>query len=356
MIQYKCPSCNGEIVFDSDTQKMVCPYCDTEFDVETLKEYDEELRKPSDDSMEWEKFEGNAWSGAESENVVSYTCSSCGGEIIGDKTTAATSCPYCGNPVVLQGQFKGKLRPDWVIPFKLNKDAAKAALTSHLQGKRLLPKLFKDKNRIEEIKGIYVPFWLYDCKADARFKYKATNVRMWSDRNYNYTETSYFLVVREGNVGFSLVPADGSEKIPDELMESIEPYDYSAAVDFQTAYLSGFFAERYDVDAEAGSVRANERIRNSTKSMFDQSVRGYTSVIPETASIKLSKGRIRYALLPVWLLNTKYEGKMYTFAMNGQTGRFVGNLPVDKSAFRKWFLGIMAGSAAAVMLLLCLLL
>lgn len=356
MIQYKCPCCNGEIVFDSDIQKMKCPYCDTEFDVGTLKEYDEELRKPSDESMEWEKFEGNAWDGAESENVVSYTCASCGGEIIGDKTTAATSCPYCGNPVVMQGQFKGKLRPDWVIPFKFNKDAAKAALESHLKGKRLLPKLFKDKNRIEEIKGIYVPFWLYDCNADARFKYKATHVRMWSDRNYNYTETSYFLVVREGNVGFSLVPADGSEKLPDELMEAIEPYNYKEAVDFQTAYLSGFFAERYDVDAERGAVRANERIRNSTKSMFDQSVRGYTSVIPEAAGIKLSKGRIRYALLPVWLLNTKYEGKMYTFAMNGQTGKFVGDLPVDKHAFLKWFLGIMAGSAAAVMLLLCLLL
>lgn len=120
-MQYKCPCCGGEIVFDSTSQKMKCPYCDNSFDVETLREYGEEIDKASDEKMEWEQTQNAGWSETEQNNIVYYTCSSCGGEIIGDKSTAATSCPYCGNPVVMQEQFAGGLRPDWVIPFKLDK-------------------------------------------------------------------------------------------------------------------------------------------------------------------------------------------------------------------------------------------
>ena len=354
-MQYKCPCCGGEIVFDSTSQKMKCPYCDNSFDVETLLEYGEEIDKVSDEKMEWEQTQNAGWSETEQNNIVYYTCSSCGGEIIGDKSTAATSCPYCGNPVVMQEQFAGGLRPDWVIPFKLDKNAAKAALRQHLQGKRLLPKLFKDQNRIEEIKGIYVPFWLFDCDAAANIHYRATRTRFWSDRNYNYVETSHFLLVREGDVGYTCVPVDGSSKMPDSLMEAIEPYDYKDAVDFRTAYLSGFFAERYDVDSDDSISRANDRIRNSTTEVFRDTTGGYMTCVPQNTNIRLSNGKIRYALLPVWLLNTVYNGKTYTFAMNGQTGKFIGNLPLDKGAFWRWFLGLTAGIGAAAMLLLCLL-
>ncbi len=353
-MQYKCPSCGGEIVFDSTSQKMKCPYCDNTFDVETLREYGEEINRTPEDKMEWEQARGAAWSDEEQQNIVSYTCSSCGGEIIGDKSTAAASCPYCGNPVVMKAQFGGDLRPDWVIPFKLDKNAAKAALRRHLQGKRLLPKLFRDQNRLEEIKGIYVPFWLFDCDTDASIRYRATRTRFWSDRNYNYVETSHFLLVREGTVDFTCVPVDGSSKMPDTLMEAIEPYDYGEAVDFRTAYLSGFFAERYDVGSEDSIGRVNDRIRNSTAELFRDTTGGYVTCVPQNTSIRFSNGKIRYALLPVWILNTKYNGKTYTFAMNGQTGRFIGDLPLDKGAFWRWFLGVAAGVGAAAMLLLCL--
>ena len=102
----------------------------------------------------------------------------------------------------MMGQFAGALRPDYVIPFKLDKKAAKAALMKHYGGKRLLPKVFKDQNHIDEVKGVYVPFWLFDADADAHVRYKATRVRSWSDSNYNYTETSHYAVIRGGNIGF----------------------------------------------------------------------------------------------------------------------------------------------------------
>lgn len=338
--EYKCPCCGGAIAFDSTIQKMKCPYCDTEFEMETLKKYDSELKNEPADDMQWQTTAGSEWQDGEADGLRSYVCKSCGGEIVGDENTAATACPFCGNPVVMMGQFSGALKPDYVIPFKLDKKAAKEALTKHYKGKRLLPKVFKDQNHIDEIKGVYVPFWLFDADADADIRYRATKVRTWSDSNYEYTQTSFYAVNRSGSIGFERVPVDGSSKMPDDLMESIEPYQFSDAVDFQTAYLAGYLADKYDVGAEQSVDRANKRIKRSTEDNFAATVQGYTTVVPEATSIRLQNGKAHYALYPVWLLNTTWNDQKYTFAMNGQTGKLVGDLPLDKGAYVRWLLGL----------------
>ncbi len=340
--EYKCPCCGGAIAFDSSIQKMKCPYCDTEFEMDTLANYDAELQNDTNDEMEWQMPTGNEWSDEETSGLRSYSCKSCGGEIIGDENTAATSCPFCGNPVVMMKQFSGALKPDLVIPFKLDKKAAKEGLLKHLSGKRLLPKIFKDQNHIDEIKGIYVPFWLFDSDVDAQVRYRASKIRTYSDSQYDYTETSFFSVLRNGNIGFSNVPVDGSTKMEDSLMESIEPFDISDAVDFHTAYLAGYLADKYDVTAEESIERANKRIKKSTEDVFASTVTGYTTVQAENSSIQLHNGKAKYALYPVWLLNTTWNGNTYTFAMNGQTGKFVGDLPIDQSAATKWMIGLSA--------------
>jgi len=340
--EYKCPCCGGSIEFDSTLQKMKCPYCDTEFETETLASYDDVLKQDKTDELQWDTHPGSEWEEGETEGLRVYVCKSCGGEIVGDETVGATACPFCGNPVIMMGQFAGDLRPDCVIPFKLDKKAAVAALKKHYGGKKLLPKVFADQNHIEEVKGIYVPFWLFDADADASVRYKATKTRFWSDSRFNYTETSYYSVTRAGSLGFERVPVDGSSKMDDTLMESIEPFGYEDAVDFQTAFLSGYLADRYDVDADASIGRANERIRASAAQALRDTVQGYDTVTVETSSIQLHKGSARYALCPVWILNTDWNGQKYTFAMNGQTGKFVGDMPVDKGAFWRYFLGTTA--------------
>ncbi|MBQ6251313.1 hypothetical protein [Ruminococcus sp.] len=343
IIEYKCPACAGKLEFDSGTQKMKCPFCESEFDVESLKDHDSTLENAKPDEMNWDTTAGGDWKDGETEGMRIYTCKSCGGEIITDSTTAASKCPYCDNPVVMSGNFSGDLKPDYVIPFKFDKEAAKKALNKHLEGRKLLPKVFKDQNHIDEIKGLYVPVWLFDADADASMLYKAEKIRRWSDNNFNYIERKYYSVKREGNVGFELVPVDGSTKMQDELMESIEPFNFNEAVDFQTAYLSGYLADRYDVSAEDSIARANERIKKTTQQIFDSTVNGYDSFTRESGNIKLNNGKAKYALYPVWLLNTTWNGNKYTFAMNGQTGKFVGDLPVDSGAATKWFFAIAAG-------------
>ncbi|HAG13107.1 MAG TPA: hypothetical protein DCG49_04505 [Ruminococcus sp.] len=345
LMEYKCPSCGGKIEFNSAEQQMKCPFCESLFDVAALQAYDEALNEQTESSdMTWESEAGSAWEQGENENLRIYKCQSCGGEVVADQTTAASKCPYCENPVIMTGQLSGDLKPDLIIPFKLDKEAAKKALLQHMEGKPLLPKIFKSQNHIDEIKGVYVPVWLFDADVDAHFRFKAEKHKMWSDQRYNYTERSYFSVTRAGTINFENVPVDGSEKMDNTMMESLEPFDFKQAVPFQTAFLSGYLADKYDVDAEASIGRANERIRQSTREEFSKTVQGYSMVHIEHEQLNLKNGKAKYALYPVWLLNTSWNGQKYTFAMNGQSGKFVGDLPSDKGKAFGIFLAVTIGT------------
>lgn len=357
--EYECPCCGGAVEFDSTLQKMKCPYCDTEFEVEAFSNYKEEENNIKEDDMTWAEQAGNEWQSGETDGMCVYVCQSCGGEIIGSETLGSMKCPYCNNNIVVKEKFEGALRPDYVIPFKLDKKAAKNALKKHFEGKRMLPKAFKTENHLDEIKGIYVPFWLFDAKAQGEMRFRGTRVRVWSDRDYNYTDTSFYSVVRGGHMGFEKIPVDGSTHMPDDLMESLEPFDFSQAVDFNAAYLAGYLADKYDVDAKTSQNRANERIKKSTEEFLSSAVSArYEMLTPEKSNISLIESSSKYALYPVWLLTTTWKGNTYLFAMNGQTGKFVGDLPVDKGAFWKiyglWAAGI-AAAAYLIQFIMCML-
>lgn len=386
VMEYKCPACNGTLAFDSQTQKMKCPYCDSVFDMAELKALDAGLDEPvpeltdvPQDHFAWDN-DNEAWNEQETAGMSVFSCQSCGGEIVGDSNMGATSCPYCGNNVVITERFRGALKPNYVIPFKLDKNAAKEKYKQHISKKFLLPKLFSSDNHIDEIKGIYVPFWVYDSKVNAFARFEAENTRVWSDSQYNYTEVTTYDVYRSGQMGFEHIPVDGSSKMPDDLMESIEPFDFHDAVPFQSSYLAGFFADKYDVDSKQSEARANERLRQSTVDVLRGTVQGYDSVVPfnrdtfrkkldqmedvsayadpfaatnnAASGIQMLEGKVAYALYPVYMLTTTYQGEKYTFAMNGQTGKFVGNLPVDKTKKNITFASVFAGASAVATLLL----
>lgn len=349
--EYKCPCCGGAISFDVENQNLKCPYCDTEFDIEALNDLVEEA-STEEKSPEWKTEDNNVWQDREADSLCTYSCKSCGGEIVTDTTTAATSCPFCGNPVILTGKISGELKPDLVIPFKFDKKAAKEALKKHFKGKKLLPKSFSSDAHLDEIKGVYVPFWLFSADTESKTRYRGTRVSHWSDSKYNYTKTSYFSLVRGGKLDFSHIPVDGSTKMANDLMESLEPYNISDAVDFETAYLAGYFADRYDVSSKESISRANERIRQSIIDEFEKTTLGYLGTYCTSCNFDLIKSSVKYALLPVWLLTASYKDKKYTFAMNGQTGKFVGDLPMDIGAFWRWFFAVLGISAAILFLII----
>jgi hypothetical protein len=269
-------------------------------------------------------------------------------------TTAATSCPYCGNPTVVPGRFSGTLRPNYIIPFKMDKEAAIVALRHHYRGKPFLPGSFRKDNHLQEIKGIYVPFWLFDGEADADITFHTTRSHMHREGDYEVTVTEHYDVRRAGKVTFEKIPVDASTKMPDDHMDSIEPYDYTELCPFSTAYLPGYLADKYDVSPEDSARRADERACRSAVACLADTVRGYQTCSPTYQDVALRRGRVQYALLPVWLLNTKWNGKNYLFAMNGQTGRLTGDLPVSRGRFWACFAGIAVPLAAILALIMFL--
>lgn len=372
IVNYQCPGCTGPLEFDESTGRLACEYCGSSFSVEEIEalyaQKNEDAQQAAQDAQqkaeeqaeETAQLQEQGWDmsglsddwGADAAGMKAYSCPSCGAELICDATTAATSCPYCGNPTVVPGQFDGALKPDYVIPFSKDKDAAIAALKNFYKGKIFLPKAFSQENHIAEIKGVYVPFWLFDGKAHADVTYKATRSMVRRSGEYETTYTQHFIVRRAGSLSFEKIPVDASTKMPDEYMDAIEPFVYQDLKPFSMAYLPGFLADKYDVPAQTCGNRADERATNSAYSAMDADAVGlYHTCVPVNRQILLQRGLVKYALLPVWMLSTRYKDKNYLFAMNGQTGKLVGNLPVDWAKFWLTFAAIAASATAIASLL-----
>jgi hypothetical protein len=141
---------------------------------------------------------------------------------------------------------------------------------------------------------------------------------------------------------FENIPVDGSSKMPDDLMESIEPFRFDEAVDFQTAYLSGYLADKYDVTKEQSIDRANQRVKVSCEDTLRNTVTGFETVTTKDSFVQTTNGVAKYALYPVWILNTVYKNEKLTFGLNGQTGKIVGNIPVSKAKLAALFAGVTA--------------
>lgn len=355
---YQCPSCTGPLHFSGASGRLECEYCDASYDVaeiealyaekeknaaaakQTAKEGSAGQSVPSVDGSAWDTSDFCEDWGAEGDGMRVYGCPSCGAQLICEESTAAASCPYCGNPTVVPGQFSGALRPDFIVPFKLSKEEAVKALKSHYKGKFFLPKSFISENHVQEIRGIYVPFWMFDGEAEGDAHYEATRSRTYRSGDYEITETKHYDVYRAGTVTFEKVPVDASSKMPDGHMDSIEPYDYKELKPFSTAYLPGFLADKFDVTVEQSRQRADQRCEGTLASALRGTVKRYDLCILRDSSVHLRRGKVHYALMPVWMLNTKWHGKDFIFAMNGQTGKLVGDLPVSWGKFWGLFAAI----------------
>lgn len=395
---YQCPNCNGRLSFDGSIGKLRCEFCDSTFTTEEVEALFAEKQEKADAQAASDRREQLGSHGAHAavanaaaqataqahdsqtaasmsaaeastENVTrveqkapltgdpiqdyialskwrdddvnsmrAYNCPSCGAQLMVDQVTAVTSCPYCGNNTVVPGQLSDVLKPDYIIPFKLDKNAAIAALKSYYGGKPLLPDDFTANNHIQEVQGIYVPFWLYSGTADGDAVFNGRNIRTWSDSKNMFTETDHYKLYRSGTMRFKGVPVDGSTKMPDAHMDAIEPFDYSEMVPFSIAYLPGYLTDRYDLDVQQCDARARFRTQNTCEDVMQSSASGYMEIDTERMDSNVTWTDIAYVLLPVWMLHTKWDGDDYLFAMNGQTGKLIGDLPIDKGKVRKHFL------------------
>ena len=317
----KCPACGAKIEFNPKNQMWDCQYCGSKFSLDEMKKYENastdkanEVKDVLDKSLE---------------ELDMYHCKNCGAEVMADETTTATFCVYCGSTTILKEKIDSGRAPTKIIPFKKVKEDALSAFRNLSKGRPLMPKLFNKEENVKKLTGVYIPFWTYDLKAKGNIDFTATDVKTWSDFNYRYTKTDTYLCKRNCDMEYTRLLVDASSRFDDDLMDSIEPFNFDDLVDYNHAYLSGFLAEKYDVASDKAIERANFRAMNTTVDTAKSTVIHQTKT-PTANNIQIEKTSDDHILLPVWMVNIDYNGKKYTFAMNGQTGELVGNIPIDK--------------------------
>lgn len=317
----KCPGCSAPIKFNPIKQCWSCEYCGSDFTLEEMQKYNNASNEKV--NIKQEKV-------VKTEEIDSYHCKNCGAIIVADEHTTSTFCVYCGSTAILKERIQNNRVPDMIIPFKKVRDDSISAFKKISKGRPLMPKFFNKVENIEKIRGVYIPFWLYDIKVGGDMTLKAENVQRWSRGDTTYIKTDIYDVYREGSMNFNGIPVDASTRFTDDIMNTIEPFDYKELTEYNHAYLSGFLAEKYDVEMDKAIQIASSRALESGKeTIMNDSKYKYESIKIKQNNLTVQENTAKYILLPVWMVNVKYGNKMYLFAMNGQTGEFVGNIPLD---------------------------
>ena len=318
---FKCRNCGGNSVYNPATGSMYCPHCESEESQEKLA------------------------------GVGLSQCGNCGAPLEADEHISAMKCPNCGSYHIFEERISGEYTPHLVLPFKITKEQAVAAIKAEFKKRFFTPKEYLSYASISKMEGMYVPFFMYDIHSDIRYRAVGTKVRTWTSGNYKYTETSYYQVERDMDADFRKIPVDGSVSMDNSVMDLMEPYDYRALVDFEDKYMSGFLAEKYSDDKQILSNRAHQKARSDSKALLRDTLSGYATLTQENEDINLAQRSEQYALLPVWVYEFDYRGKKYTYHVNGQTGKVIGKTPVAYPKLFAYtaavFLGCLAISAGA---------
>lgn len=358
-VTYKCPNCGGELVFDPAEQNYHCGYCQSRFSQQELERIEPDQREAGREQglKEAGAQEGNQEDSREDsrensqEEALIYHCPSCGAQIVTDETTAASFCYYCHNPVVLEGRLSGKYLPDKIIPFAIGREAAIKQFMNFVKRKRFVPRDFFNESQIEKLSGVYYPYWSYGCHVEGRVAGEAARIRVWMAGDTEFTETSVFHVERQGEVTLDCMTKNALRSSDKALVEGVLPFRTQEMKEFSMGYLAGFFAEKRDMEREEFAEGMRQDARSCAKSLLRGSIQGYSTVNIQQDQAKISQEEWQYLLLPVWVLTYGgRNGRMYYYAMNGQTGNVCGELPVDRKK-----LGIFCAGLGFAVTLLCLL-
>ncbi len=338
---YKCPNCYAELKFSAKDQTFTCDYCGSHFTEQEMQAIAAQIeehaaQRPKEEVQTDSEF---------NEHTNVYHCESCGASIMADDNTSATFCYYCHNPVILTGRVEGEYRPSYVLPFQIDRETAVQHFKDWCKKHWFLPKDFLSSAQQERITGLYVPFWVTDVDVSAEMDALGKKVRSWTSGDYHYTETREFAVARKAKVVLKGLPADGASHIDDDLMEAVEPFDYNAVKPFAMQYLSGFYAEKYDMNMAAMFPRIQKRAVQAADQTVRATMKNYTSVSVTRSDIKVMGTKWEYMLLPVWFMSYKYRDKIYEFALNGQTAKFVGEPPLSRGRLAGFCIGLGAAVA-----------
>jgi DNA-directed RNA polymerase subunit RPC12/RpoP len=333
---FKCPNCDGPLIFDSERQLFACEFCLSEFTKDAL----DLLRG---DIKAREKAVA-AESEAYCETMNAYHCPSCGADVAADKNTVAGFCPYCHNPIQMIGRLSGDLKPDRIIPFAFDKKEALVKFVKEHKRRWFLPRNFFTKDDTDRVTGVYYPFWVTDADTDSVLTGEGRKVRSWRAGNVQYTETTHYAITRRGDIHFEDIVTNALSEADKKMLEGILPYPSDSLKEFDTPYLSGFLAKKRDIAKEALAAEVKGRMNGYAKTLLAGTVQGYNGVTYNAPLVKVIDSTWEYALMPIYILTYKRNGKVYNYAMNGHTGRVYGKLPINGGKLA----GVAGGLAAAL--------
>ncbi len=334
VVSYKCPNCGGELIFNPNIQKHKCEYCLSEFSQEEL----EGLKSAEGNEEKIEEQVETEAGETQTKEAVFYQCPSCGAEVVTDETTAATFCYYCHNPVVLSGRVSGEFLPDKIIPFSIDKKKATEKFLEYVHSKKFVPKAFFNKQQIEKISGVYFPYWMVDMDMEGSMQAEGRNLRVWISGDTEYTETKVYRIEREGDIHLEDITKNALKKSNCQLAEGVLPYDVSKVQKFHMGFLSGFLAEKRDVDKAELDTQVKQEAEEYAEKILRGTVKGYSSVSVRNCHLNQKQENWDYIMLPVWTVTYKgRNGKTYYYSMNGQDGKVYGELPIDYK--KVWTLG-----------------
>ena len=315
---YECPNCGGNLKFDISSQKMFCAHCESRFDPYSLTK--------GEDAEEGGSFEANV-----------FLCPQCGGEMISGDNDITSFCSYCGAANILSSRISREKRPRYIIPFMKTKEECKRAYEQKLRKAFFAPKELKDPQFIEGFRGIYMPYWSYRVVQRGEIQLDGYT----SERKGDYVYTNYYALKGDLDAGYEGYAYDASSSFYDNISEGLAPYDAKKMKDFSPAFLSGFYADRADVDAELYQQEALEIADNATYEALckDPVFEKYgikleyewKNKTPERL-LTVSDGEDS-ALFPVWFLCYRNGDRVAYAAVNGQTGKVVADIPVDEKKF-----------------------
>jgi DNA-directed RNA polymerase subunit RPC12/RpoP len=321
---FKCPNCGAAITYVPGTEHTKCPYCLSAHTLDALiAKQKEEATKAQQSEIQERKPE------IDQSALREYICNSCGAQVVTDETTSSTICYYCHNPVIINDRISGEFLPDKIVPFQIDRDAAVERFLKWARSKRYVPKDFTSPSNLEKITGIYLPYWVANAQAEMDIVGRGENSRSWRTGDTEYTETKIYQFERQGTIEVNNISELAYSKFDKDLLRSIEPYKAKQKRDFALPYLTGFFAERYDIGRQDVEGRLDERARRYALSLARDSYSKYSNVRTEREQVDTQIVSWEYTLLPVWVLTYHYGSKTYVYAMNGQTGEAFGELPLN---------------------------
>ena len=341
VVSCKCPNCDGGMVFSPDNQQFLCEYCGT---VLTMPEAEAVANQADSPAKEPQEPTQPDEFGAQG-----YSCPSCGAEVFTDDSTAATFCFYCHNPVILSGRLDGALRPDNVVPFAVSREQAEQKFLSWCKSKWFIRKDFYSTVQMEKLVGVYFPYWMADTDCESHMEATAQELRVWRAGDTEYTETSTYRLERAGRLRFAQMTFPGIQRPDMALADSAGPFDCGNMQDFSMPYLSGFQAEKRGIESQALEEEMRRQVGEYAQTLLRDTIHR-SGVTVNSCTTNITGSQWRYLLLPVWMMTCRYGSSIYYFALNGQSGKISGRLPVSPQ--RLAILGAAVGVATFVLSLL----